>query len=143
MPSWPRLLFWAAATFAFVMAVLPHPPQVPGAPSDKVQHILAFATLGCLAAWAFPKIGVLQIVLGLSAFGALIELIQLVPGLHRDGDPVDWVADTIATAVALGIAKSLRAIRATRRLTHSNSCPDYAQDGADAAGQIAGPGQVG
>ena len=46
-----RLLFWAAAIFALVMAVLPHPPELPGDPSDKLQHVAAFATLGLLGAW--------------------------------------------------------------------------------------------
>src|SRR5438094_451884 len=40
-----RVLFWAAALFAFVMAILPHPPELPGNPSDKLQHMAAFAPL--------------------------------------------------------------------------------------------------
>ena len=35
-----RAAFWIAAVVAFVFAVLPHPPQLPGQPSDKVQAIL-------------------------------------------------------------------------------------------------------
>ena len=31
-----KALFFAAALFALVMALLPHPPQIPGEPSDKV-----------------------------------------------------------------------------------------------------------
>ena len=34
-----RALFWAAACFALLMAVLPYPPPVPGQPNDKVQHM--------------------------------------------------------------------------------------------------------
>ena len=49
-----RALFWAAAAFAFVMAVLPHPPNIPGNPNDKLQHIAAFATLALLGSFAFP-----------------------------------------------------------------------------------------
>ena len=30
-----RFAFWAAVLFAFTMAVVPQPPQLPGAPSDK------------------------------------------------------------------------------------------------------------
>ena len=30
------------------MAIIPHPPQLPGAPSDKIQHIMAFLVLGAL-----------------------------------------------------------------------------------------------
>ena len=61
-----RLLFWAGAFFAFVMAVLPQPPELPGAPSDKVQHMLAFATLGLLAAWAYARAPVARLLVGLS-----------------------------------------------------------------------------
>jgi len=112
---WPRLLFWAAAVFAFVMAVLPHPPRVPTDPSDKVQHIIAFAALGGLAAWAFPATGAVRLLLGLSAFGALIEIIQLIPDLHRDGDLLDWVADTLAAALTLTVASALRSRRRRHR----------------------------
>jgi VanZ family protein len=111
MISWPRRLFWAAAVAAFIMAVLPHPPQVPGSPSDKVQHIFAFIILGALAAWAFPKTGLVRLTLALSAFGALIEILQLIPDLHRDGDAVDWAVDTVAAALALSLAKFLRSSR--------------------------------
>src|SRR5437762_6087622 len=65
-----RLLFWAAAIFAFVMAVLPHPPELPGAPSDKIQHMAAFATLGLLGAWAYAETALLLLLIGLSLFGA-------------------------------------------------------------------------
>jgi VanZ family protein len=96
-----RAAFWAAVTFAFVMAVLPHPPQIPGAPSDKVQHILAFLALGALASFAYPRTSPVYLAAGLSVFGALIEVVQLVPALNRDGDPVDWLADTAAAGLML------------------------------------------
>jgi VanZ family protein len=97
-----RLLFWAATLFTFVMAVLPHPPQLPGNPSDKIQHIAAFAVLGLLAAWAYQRTGILKLIAGLSLYGAVIELVQAIPALHRDSDVKDWLADTIACAVVLG-----------------------------------------
>jgi len=97
----PRLLFWAAAIFAFVMAVLPHPPEIPGHPSDKIQHIAAFATLGALGAWAFPRLRILKLIIRLSIFGAVIEVIQAIPELHRDSDVLDWLADTIACTIVL------------------------------------------
>ena len=96
-----RFAFWAAAAFAFTMAVLPHPPHLPGDPSDKVQHMVAFAVLAGLAAAAYGKAPLLRIGLGLSAFGALIEIVQLIPALHRWGHALDWVADTAAAALVL------------------------------------------
>ena len=101
-------LFWAALIFAFVMAVLPQPPRLPGDPSDKIQHIIAFAVLAALAAAAYPRTAVLRILAGLSAFGALIEIVQSIPALHRDGDVVDWIADTLAAAAILALAALVR-----------------------------------
>ena len=96
-----RALFWAAALFALVMALLPHPPEVPGNPSDKIQHALAFATLGLLGAFAYPRVSALRLIVGLSLFGALIEVAQGIPVLHRDSDVLDWLTDTIACAAVL------------------------------------------
>lgn len=96
-----KALFWAAAGFAFVMAVLPHPPNIPGNPSDKVQHIVAFATLALLGSVAYARVSTLRLLVGLSLFGAFIEIVQAIPALHRDSDPLDWLADTIACAVVL------------------------------------------
>jgi VanZ family protein len=97
----PRLLFWGAAVFAFVMAVLPHPPRVPGSPSDKILHIAAFTTLAALGSWAYRAAPAVRLLIGLSLFGAAIELAQAIPGLNRDSDVIDWLADTAAAGVAL------------------------------------------
>ncbi len=85
------------------MAVLPHPPKLPGHPSDKVQHVAAFVTLGLLAGLAYPSSTPLQLVLRLSLFGAFIELVQAIPALHRDSSALDWIADTIACGLILGV----------------------------------------
>lgn len=107
-----RGLFWAAALFALVMALLPHPPQLPGNPSDKIQHIAAFATLGLLGFYAFPRLSALWLIAALSLFGAFIEIAQSIPVLHRDSDPLDWLADT---AACLAVILSLRWWEARKR----------------------------
>lgn len=56
-----RAVFWAAACLAFVMAIVPHPPEVPGAPNDKVQHVAAFATLALLGSFAYPRTTLLKL----------------------------------------------------------------------------------
>ena len=99
------MIFWTAACFAFVMAILPHPPEVPGEPSDKVQHITAFATLAALGSFAYPATGLLQLLVRLSLFGALIEVVQAIPALHRDSDVLDWIADTAAVTVVLLVVR--------------------------------------
>ena len=107
-----RALFFAAALFALVMALLPHPPRLPGNPSDKIQHVAAFATLGLLGFYAYPRLLALRLVAALSLFGALIEIAQAIPVLHRDSDPLDWLADTIACLVVI---LSLRWFEAHKR----------------------------
>jgi VanZ family protein len=107
-PAIVRFVFWAAIVFAFVMAVLPQPPRVPGVPSDKVQHIFAFLVLGALAFFAYPRTSPVFLAAALSLFGGLIELVQLIPALHRDGDPLDWIADTAAAIAVIVILTLLK-----------------------------------
>ena len=96
-----RVLFWLAVLLAFLLAANPHPPHYPGEPSDKVQHMIAFATLGLLGAAAYPKASIWRLLAWLSLFGAAIELVQAIPVLHRDSDIMDWAADTVAAGVVL------------------------------------------
>jgi VanZ family protein len=103
-----RLAFWVAAAFAFVMALLPQPPHLPGDPSDKVQHIVAFAVLAVLAAFGYRRARAVPIAVALSAFGAIIELAQLTPALNRDGEVLDWIADTVSAAILLAAARLLQ-----------------------------------
>ena len=110
-----RIAFWTAAAFAFVMALLPQPPQLPGSPSDKIQHILAFATLAGLGCMAYPSAPLMRLLAGLSIFGGLIEVLQAIPRLNRDSDVIDWVADTFAAALVLA------AVRWWRRNDHSGA----------------------
>lgn len=96
-----RLSFWAATVFAFVMAITPRTPEVLDGVSDKYQHMLAFAVLGVLAALAYRRTPYWRLFIGLALFGGLIELVQLIPALNRDGDLVDWAVDMAAAATAL------------------------------------------
>lgn len=100
---------------ALVFALLPRPPQIPGNPTDKAQHILAFATLTALALAAWPRTGWPLIALGLAAFGAFIELAQLIPALGREGSWLDFAADCGAVAVVLAIGAPLRQLVLHRR----------------------------
>ena len=95
-----RLLFWAAALFALVMALLPPEPGTSLIP-DKLQHAVAFGVLGLLGSLAYPRLSAAWLVAGLSLFGALIELAQGTAFIHRDCDPLDWLTDTIACVVVV------------------------------------------
>jgi VanZ family protein len=121
-----RVAFWAALLFSFVMAVLPHPPDLPGDPSDKILHVLAFSVLAALAPLAYPAARPARIGLLLSAFGALIEIVQTIPSLHRDAELIDWVADTAALAAVLSLATLLRAQLTRRAAAQAKSRADSA-----------------
>jgi VanZ family protein len=104
-----RFVFFAAAIFALVMALLPQPPYTPTQDlGDKVQHIIGFSTLALLAALAWPKAPPLLAIERLSFFGAFIEVAQSIPALGRDCDILDWVADTLAVVVVIGLFTLLR-----------------------------------
>ena len=105
---WWRLLLALAILFAVTMALLPHPPKVP-IDSDKYQHMLAFGTLTILSVLAFPAAPLLRTGERLSFLGAMIEVVQSIPALHRDCDIMDWAADTaVIVAVLLVVAISRR-----------------------------------
>lgn len=107
-----RLLLAAATAFATTMAVLPHPPRVP-IDGDKYQHMLAFGTLTVLSVLAFPRTPLLRIGERLSFLGAMIEVVQSIPALHRDCDIMDWVADTAIIAGVLLVVAVTRSRRSS------------------------------
>jgi VanZ family protein len=110
-PTLLRIAFWAAAVLSLFMAELPKPPALPGDPSDKVQHIFAFATLAALAAAAYPRTRLIAILVGLSAFGGAIEIFQMNPMVSRDASWWDWIADTVAAGAMLLFVHRLRTKR--------------------------------
>lgn len=97
-----RALFWIALITAFVMAILPHPPEVfPPGTTDKAQHVLAFAVLTFLLRIGYPELAIHKVVVLLALFGAFIEIVQMIPELQRDADVFDWLADMAAVATVL------------------------------------------
>jgi hypothetical protein len=111
-----KVLFWIALTGALVLAIMPYPPTLPSDRlGDKFNHMLAFGTLAALAALAWPRMERLRVVERLSFLGALVEVMQAMPLVHRDCDIRDWVADTIAIVVVTGIAALLSRRAAPQR----------------------------
>ena len=103
---WIALLCWAAAILSLSSLT---PAELPGPAFwlwDKLNHVLAFAVGGWLAARALrvsrPATPLARVLLGavlmIAAFGALDEAIQtLTPG-RSGGDSRDWLADVIGAA---------------------------------------------
>ncbi len=113
--SQPRVILWfriglaIAIVVALTMALLPKPPHLPiDRFGDKFEHSLAFGTMAILAVLGFPREPLFRIGERLSFLGAMIEVLQSIPALHRDCDIRDWIADTIAIAVTLWIVSLVR-----------------------------------
>ncbi|WP_174291935.1 hypothetical protein [Sphingomonas bacterium] len=103
------VLQWAAIVTAVVMALLPHPPALPiDGYGDKFEHMLAFSVIALLAAMSYREVPLTRIGERLSFLGALIEVGQSIPSLHRDCDIRDWFADTFAVVVVLGLYAIIR-----------------------------------
>ncbi|MEO5866890.1 MAG: hypothetical protein ABIS14_16355 [Sphingomonas sp.] len=113
--KWPHIFalvaLWSAIATAVTMALLPHPPHVfLDRFGDKVEHSTAFAVIAWLSVLAYPNARLARIGERLSFLGALIEVAQSIPALHRDCDIFDWFADTGAIIAALLVAWVFRRI---------------------------------
>ena len=88
--------FWAlliCATAVLILALMPSPPQAVTTGWDKSNHLLAFAVLTGLGLKAFPQ-RVAYALLGLLAFGALIEILQSFTPT-RSAEWLDLFADSL------------------------------------------------
>jgi len=100
-PALLRPLFKGLAGFVLLMALLSHPPRMPlDRFGDKFEHMLAFALLTVVGLLGWPATAAWRIALRLSVFGAMIEVLQAIPFLHRDSDVRDWLADSLAIGLA-------------------------------------------
>jgi len=107
-----RVLFAVALVASLVGALWPDPSSDQIFKSDKVLHMVAFATLTVFAVFSFPKANLIKLAIGLSIFGALIEVFQGLPVIGRDADAMDWVADmtgVIGVSSAFHLARLLLA----------------------------------
>ncbi len=68
--------------------------NVPG--SDKLHHALAFAALAFPLPFARPRL-VVAVILSVSAYGGVIELLQ--PAFGRSADWADFLADIIGAII--------------------------------------------
>ena len=105
---------------ALITAVFAFSPPGSGRhlfPWDKADHFSSFLAITTAAIVAFPRLPLVWIAIAVSASGGAIELIQGLPGVGRDCDVWDWVAENaaIGAVIALVIAVELR-----RRLAAPN-----------------------
>jgi VanZ family protein len=100
------LMVGLALTVAMLWPLDTPPPAPEG--SDKLVHLIAFAAL------AFPlartgRLGLFSVLIGASAFGGAIELIQ--PMFNRSADVNDWIADTVGVLIGIGCGLAYRRLR--------------------------------
>lgn len=109
-----RVTFWSAVIFAFAMAIIPDAPEISVEEGDKLNHIIAFFTITLLGYYSYPALSRFRFLLAIFAFGAAIELVQLVPMLNRHATWGDLVADILASLAAFACARLADAFFATR-----------------------------
>lgn len=112
MTSHARSLFWIAVLTTVLFAWTPHSPTL--IPNDKLQHLLAFVVLALLTRLSYPAVAWQVTGLALVALGALIEIVQAIPVLHRNCDIYDWYADVAAVVLGLVIATAIRRLQVSR-----------------------------
>jgi VanZ family protein len=76
--------------------------------------MLAFSVLAILGANGYRSVGLPLLGERLSFLGALVEVCQSIPALHRDCDIRDWLVDTLAIIITLLIVRRFRDRRRTR-----------------------------
>ena len=126
----PGVLTGACATALLVLGTIPARQWDAIRPGiwDKLDHAGGFALLMLLATWAWPRPGLIAIIL--VALGGLSEVLQWLSG-WRDGDLKDWLADAAGIGLAYAVAvivnaayRRLATKRFVRRALAGQAAPD-------------------
>jgi VanZ family protein len=109
-PPWLALCFVLALVICY-LAFHPKPPQAATTGWDKLNHLLAFASLGFTAALgsARGERRVAMVFVGLLVFGGFIEIVQTqIPG--RSGEWADLLADSFGITIGLALSALWRRV---------------------------------
>lgn len=120
----------ALPAYALALLAATHWPRVTlgDAPegTDKVLHVVAYALWGGVAVWsgALGPAGAARtrwrVLVGGAAFGAIDEATQALPGLGRHASVLDFGADVLGLALALGAAWGFSVVVARARGARAN-----------------------
>lgn len=102
--------FFTCVLAVLVLALLPSPTPMITTGWDKSNHLLAFGAMTCLGGKAFPR-RLANILLGLLAYGALIEILQSFTP-NRSADWLDLLADGLGILVGWGLVRMARRLAA-------------------------------
>lgn len=107
LAAWVAVLMWASLAPA---------QNIPGGASvsDKLLHFVAYLVLGALCVFALPRVRPLVILAGVTAFGLLMEVLQLFTG-YRAFEWTDLLSDFVGAAI--GMTAALIATDVLRRRT--------------------------
>ena len=108
LASEPRVALPVTALLALVVGIATLTPQdhMPSAPGgDKLHHFLAFGALVFPMAFARPRAAI-WLVLVVSLYGALIEVIQ--PHVGRHGDVMDAIANVGGAILGASLGAGVR-----------------------------------
>jgi hypothetical protein len=109
--------FAAALGLTLFCALRTRPVPLPV--NENLQHMAAFAALMLSGAvTARRPLHFIGLAAGLILLGGFIELLQMLPFVHRDADVVDWMADV--AGVGLGCLGPVALARYRRRVPGSD-----------------------
>lgn len=95
-----RALLYPTLILVLYLATTSQAYPVPAASSDKVNHIMAFITLGILLRWSYPALGMIWALILLVGYGLGIEVIQsALP--YRHFALLDLLADLAGSVAGL------------------------------------------
>jgi hypothetical protein len=97
-----RSLFWLTLLATLALDWMPH--EQGSWRSDNDPNILTFSLLTLLICLAYNNISKFFVFIILSLLGVIIELVQMIPMLHRYSDVFDIFVDMSAILVGLVIA---------------------------------------
>jgi len=101
-----RIAFYGAGALVATLSLAPGATLPATSIGDKMEHAIAYAVLGLLGATSSGR-GTMRTILGLAAFGLIIEGLQTFsPG--RSPDLLDAVADAIGAGLGGAAAIVLR-----------------------------------
>ena len=106
-----KTIFWFSAAVVLYLALSPS-PTLPSTGWDKMNHVLAFGTLGALAALAWPARVPRSLVL-LLGYGVLIEVLQAFTPT-RSPELQDVLADSIGLLLVAALWKAGTALARSR-----------------------------
>ncbi len=111
-PLW-ILAFIICLVSVLSLALMKHPPNLMDTGWDKGNHVLAFTVLTFLGRMSFPTQR-LRLLLGLLAYGVLIENLQFMTG-YRFSEYQDLLADVVGMALGYLLAMPLARVTVSPR----------------------------